>query len=246
MFVQVGNSQVDNAYWYDRLIQTALHADSRGGDQDIPSPRTAYPVNSSAPGTDVWASAAAAFAMASFLYSPNTTFNATSSSSPPTSPSLANATYSTALLQHAVTLYNTANETTPMATFADSVPAVASAYGSSGWGESLAMAALSLALATNDSTYYAAAHQHYTTYRLTGINRPWNWDSRAPALYVMFAEVSVARPGLALGAGLDVNVTGWQSEAEAYFDRMLGGTMAKARMTSGESMRPPWGRDVRL
>lgn len=234
MFVQVGNSDVDNAYWYGLTLHPTHILTDRGGDQDIPSPRTAYPVNSSAPGTDVWASAAAAFAMASFLYSPNTTYNATSSSSPPTSPSLANATYSSALLEHAVTLYRTANETSPMATFADSVPAVASAYGSSGWGESLALGALALALTTNDSAYYADAHQYYASYRLTGHNRPWNWDSHTPALYVLFAEASIARPGLAIGAGLDVNVTGWQNEAEAYFDRMLGGTMANARMTDGQ------------
>ena len=173
--------------------------------------------------------------MAAFLYSPNTTYNATSSSSPPSSPSLGNATYSNMLLEHAVTLYRVANETTPYSTFASSIPAVSSAYGSSNWGDKLAIAALSLALATDDSTYYADAYRVYQSYALTKSNRPWNWDSRYPALYVLFAEVSVARPGLAAGAGLDANVTGWQAECENYFDKMVAGNLGDAYRTNGKS-----------
>ena len=138
-----------------------------------------------------------------------------------------------------MTLYRVANETTPYSTFASSIPAVSSAYGSSNWGDKLAIAALSLALATDDSTYYADAYRVYQSYALTKSNRPWNWDSRYPALYVLFAEVSVARPGLAAGAGLDANVTGWQAECENYFDKMVAGNLGDAYRTNGKSSYIP-------
>lgn len=138
------------------------------------------------------------------------------------------------LLEHAVTLYRVANETLPYTTFAKSIPAVASAYGSSDWGDKLTIAALALALATNDSGYYADAHRFYQSYRLTGRARPWNWDSRIPAVYVLFAEISVARPELAAGAGLDANATGWQKECENYFDRMVNGNLGNTYLTKGK------------
>jgi endoglucanase len=172
--------------------------------------------------------------MGAFLYSPNTTYNTTSASSTPSSPSLANATYSDMLLEHAVTLYRVGNSTLPYTTFATSIPAVASAYGSTVWSDKMAIAALTLALATGNSTYYADAYRQYQSYVLTGSTRPWNWDSRYPALYVLFTEISVARPGLAAGAGLDANVTGWQTECEHYFDRMIKGDLGDSYLTSGE------------
>ena len=205
----------------------------RGGDQNIPTPRPAYPVNASHPGTDAWSSTAAAFAMGSLLYSANG-YNATDTAGPPSSPTLANDTYASTLLNHAETLYRVANQTTPYTTFADSIPAVAGAYGSSGWGDTMASAALTLALATNQSSYYADAYRYYQTYKLTGTHDPWNWDSRTPALYVLFVEAALARPGLAVGAGLDANVTGWRNETEAYFDKLIKPNSNSFWLTKGE------------
>ncbi|GFZ42444.1 hypothetical protein JCM24511_00159 [Saitozyma sp. JCM 24511] len=216
LFVQVGNSDVDNAYW--------------GGDQNIPNPRPAYPVNSSAPGTDVWASTSSAFSMASLLYTSNPSYNVTSSAAAPSG--IANGTYASTLLSHAKTLYSVANSTS-QSTFSDSVPAVASAYSSSGYGDDLALAALSLALVTNSSTYYADAYRWYQNYSLSGTHAVWNWDSRTPALYVLFAEAATARPGLATGAGLSTNLTGWQYEAEGWFDKIINGTLKNAYLTNG-------------
>lgn len=96
------------------------------------------------------------------------------------------------------------------------------------------MAALSLALATNQSHYYADAYYFYQTYKLTGSQAVWNWDSRTPALYVIFVEAALARPGLAMGAGLDTNLTGWRTETEAYFDRIVTQQLKKGYLTKGE------------
>lgn len=61
----------------------------------------------------------------------------------------------------------------------------------------------------------------------------WNWDSKTPAVYVLFVEAAIARPGLALGAGLDVNLTGWQTEAEGYFDKIVNNKKRRGSLTRG-------------
>ncbi len=137
------------------------------------------------------------------------------------------------LLTHAESLYNAANTTTPHSTFSSSVPAIAAAYNSSGWGDDLCLAALALALATNESNYYADAYSYYQQDELSGSTAVWNWDSRTPAAYVLFVEAALARPTLAAGAGLDANLTGWQKETEAYFDGFINGTFKNAYLTKG-------------
>jgi len=216
LFVQIGANNLDEIYW--------------GGDKGIPEPRVSYPVNASAPGTDAWASTAAAFAMGSLAYS-GTQWNTSSTAYAPAS--LANTKYSQQLLKHAETLYKVANTTTPQTKFSDSVPDVAAAYASSGWGDELAVAALALAAATNNSAYYADAVAWYTQYGLSGKQQVWNWDSRSPALYVLFAEVAAARPGIAAAAGMQVNMTGWQAEAERYLDAIVNEKAKNMVMTKG-------------
>ena len=221
-----------------RPTQTAMemHSSCRGGDQNIAQPRPVYLVNSSSPGTDLWCSASAAFAMASILYSFNTTYSPSSSATPPSNPSLSSPSYSSTLLDHAERLYRVANSTS-LQSFADSVPDATSSYGSSGFGDDIAVAALTLAIATNSSAYYRDAYNAYAKYRLTGTSFVYNWDSRTPGLFVLFAEASQARPQLAEGAGLDRNVSGWQAEAENYFDRVINSRTSNTRMTNGECWR---------
>lgn len=43
----------------------------------------------------------------------------------------------------------------------------------------------------------------------------------------------MARPSLAIGAGLDPNVTGWQAEAESYFDAIINNQVKGAYLTNG-------------
>lgn len=213
--MQVGSLDVDQAYW--------------GGDLGIPGPRTAYPVNASAPGTDVWASTAAAFAIGALLYQ-GVNWNTSSSSHAPAS--LANQTYAGQLLKHAETLYNVANTTT-QAIYSNSVPAIGQAYTSSGFGDDLTVAGLALAAATNNSAYYVDAYTNYQTYALSGKQSVWNWDSRTPAAFLLFAEISTARPGLPAGAGLEANVSGWQKESEAYLDAIVNSHLQNGFMTNG-------------
>jgi endoglucanase len=168
------------------------------------------------------------------LYTPGISYNVTDSTSPPTSPSLANETYAATLLQHAESLYESARDIGPYTLYSDSVPAVASTYGSSQYTDDLCYAALSLALATNDSSYYADAYQYYVNYSLTASHQVWNWDSKTPAVYLLFVEAALARPGLALGAGLEVNLTGWQAEAEGYLDRVVNGEKRRGFLTRGK------------
>lgn len=216
LFVQVGLDSVDNTYW--------------GGDQGFPTPRASFPVNSSAPGTDAWASTAAAFAIGSLAYSGNN-WNTSSSAMSPAS--LSDANYASQLLKHAESLYHTANTTTPQQTFSDTLPTIAQAYSSSGWGDDMTVAALALAAATNSSSYYADAYAWYGKYALSGKEKVWNWDSRSPAAYVLFAEVAAARPGIAAGAGLNANLTGWQAECERYFDALVNDKAENVMMTKG-------------
>jgi endoglucanase len=206
----------------------------RGGDQGIPTPRPAHQINSSAPGTDAWAAASAAFSIASLLYTPGIVYNTTDSTSPPTSPSMANESYASTLLDHARSLYNSAKDITPYTLYSDSVPAAASTYGSSQYTDDLCYAALALALATNESSYYQDAYNFYVNNSLTASHNVWNWDSKTPAVYLLFVEAALARPGLALGAGLDVNLTGWQTEAEGYLDRIVNDEKRRGSITRGK------------
>jgi endoglucanase len=135
---------------------------------------------------------------------------------------MANAAYASTLLEHARSLYASAKDISPYTLYQDSVPAAASTYGSSQYTDDLCYAALSLALATNESTY-----------SLTASHEVWNWDSKTPAVYLLFVEAALARPGLAMGAGLDVNLTGWQTEAEGYLDRIVNGEKRRGFLTRG-------------
>lgn len=209
--VFVGDSSVDGAYW--------------GGDNSIPSYRPTYMINETSPGTDVAAQTSAMFALASMLYTPmgdakgtSVTLNATSSSSSPSG--MGNQTYAEELMKHAEDLYKFA-QTAKQVTYTKSVPNGASAYPSLTFTDDLALAALSLALATNSSTYYQDAYQIYVNNSLTGSMDVLNWASKTPALYILFAQVATARPSLAAGAGLSANLTGWQHECEAYLDSVL-------------------------
>ncbi len=89
---------------------------------------------------------------------------------------------------------------------------------------SQALAALSLALTTNSSAYYSDAYAHYKSYSLSNSQAVLNWDSKIPAVYLLFNQIAVARPNLAVGAGLSVNQTGWQKEMETYLDRAIAGS----------------------
>lgn len=207
LYVQVGNSMLDNEYW--------------GGDQNIPTPRPSYAINSTNPGTDAASCMAAAFAISSLLYTPSVLLNTSNQQASPSA--IQNSTYASQLLTHAEDLYGFAMNST-IVRYAESVPEAGEAYNSSTIGDNLALAALSLALTTNSSAYYSDAYAHYKSYSLSNSQAVLNWDSKIPAVYLLFNQIAVARPNLAVGAGLSVNQTGWQKEMETYLDRAIAGS----------------------
>ncbi|KAF9534159.1 glycoside hydrolase family 9 protein [Crepidotus variabilis] len=190
----------------------AQHDNYWGGDRSIPSPRPVYKITAAQPGTDAAAGAAAAFAACSNLYA-NRAFAHTSFNAPA---SLKNESYADTLLSHGKSLYSFAvNATGGRKTYQTSVPQVESAYGSSAYGDELSMAALFLAFATNQQSYYQDAETDYTKYDLAHNNRVFNWDSKTPGVAVLFSQV------LQANSGLGGNFSTWQQKAEDYFDNIL-------------------------
>ncbi|KAJ6516028.1 glycoside hydrolase family 9 protein [Mycena sanguinolenta] len=197
LYVLVGSTDLDDAYW--------------GGDQNIPTDRPSYSINDTKPGTDAAAGASAAFAACAALYS-NRGFNGSYS----TPASLTDETYAQTLLTHAQQLYTFAvNATGGQKTYQSSVSAVAESYGSSGFGDDLTIAALFLAWASSSSAYYQQAEQSFQQYHLTGQDGVFNWDSKTPGIYVLFAQIAQS------SAGLGGDLSTWQTECEKYFDAIV-------------------------
>lgn len=185
-------------------------------------------------GTDAAAGTAAAFSACSALYanralggtSSNSTNTTTSPFSAPAS--LQNSTYATLLLSHAEALHEFAiNATAGLQTYQTSVPEAGTAYASSSYGDELAISALMLAWASNSSDRYEEAVGYWQDYGLSGQDQVFNWDSKGPGFAVLATQLSLVEPGL-VG-----NLTGWQSEAENYFDTIVNGT-GRSSQTDGK------------
>lgn len=199
LYVYVGDSERDNNYW--------------GGDQNIPTPRPAYQVNDTHPGTDVAASTAAAFASCSLLYSNRTLSN--TSSIPP---ALFNRTYATTLLTHAQQLFSfAANATGGIQRYQDAVPEVASSYPSTSYFDDLAMASLFLGIAENSTSHIQAANDYWDRGALSRSTLAVDWDSKAAAIPVLMTQVLAASSTLA--AAQDSAM--WKEIAEGTLDRIV-------------------------
>ncbi|KAJ6539213.1 glycoside hydrolase family 9 protein [Mycena capillaripes] len=209
LYVLVGDTNLDTAYW--------------GGDQNIPKNRPSYAINDTKPGTDAAAGASAAFSACAALYS-SRSFNGSYS----TPASLQNETYAQTLLTHAQQLYTFAvNATSGQKTYQSSVPQVADSYGSSSYGDELTIAALFLALANSSSVYYQEAQQYFQQYKLSGQDGVFNWDSKTPGIYVLFAQIAQS------SSGLGGNLTTWRAECERYFDAILNDDSAAFLTSDG-------------
>ncbi|KAJ2914293.1 hypothetical protein MD484_g6157, partial [Candolleomyces efflorescens] len=210
LYVLVASKDVDNSYW--------------GGDRSIPSPRPVYQINDTFPGTDVAAQTAAAFAACSNLYG-NRALDSSTFSTPA---SLQDNTYSDTLLTHAQQLYSFAvNATGGRKVYQKSVPQVADAYGSSDYGDELAIAALFLSWATGDAALFTEAEGYYEKYNLADSNRVFNWDSKVPGLAVLFAQLAKSNPSVG------GNLTAWQANAEQYFDSIVDRKKSPGYVTGG-------------
>ncbi|KAK0521711.1 hypothetical protein OC842_006693 [Tilletia horrida] len=215
--VQVGTT-LDN-YW--------------GGDQNIPTNRPSYVATSDKPATDIVASTAAAFAAGYLLYSGTTVPLSPSAqskrhaSSVPTS--LQDNNYAQNLLARARYLFDYAQTAQPQQVGQRSVPALSQSYPSTDWRDKLAHAGAMLTLATGDP---AIANQTLTAYSnaaIPQIGASISWDGRAAAASVLMAQAAVMHPSLGL------NLSRFQSDAEAWFDSFADGSPSKG---SGLSYTP--------
>ncbi|KAI0356489.1 Six-hairpin glycosidase [Trametes cingulata] len=219
LFVQVGDGNLDNAYW--------------GTDRNIPTPRPSYQINDTSPGTDAAAQTSAAFAACSALYS-NRTLSASTSTS-----LLANSSYASVLRAHAHDLYAFATGASGgMQTYQTAVPQSAEAYASSGYHDELAIAALFLALTesgSNATTFYTDAVKWYYSGSLgqqlhAGDETVFNWDAKVPGIPVLAAQLASAYPDVASGS--NVTLQAWQQAAQGYFDAIVNGT-GRSHLTDG-------------
>jgi len=143
------------------------------------------------------------------------------------------------LLQHATQLYDFAvNAEGGLANYQDSVPAAEDSYASSSYGDELTLAALFLAIATaqngSDSSaaksYYQDAKGYYDQYSLGGQDAVYNWDSKTPGVYVLFAQAALSNNDL---GGDDLSK--WRDAAEKYFDGVVNED--RGYLTGGQSLR---------
>ena len=113
-------------------------------------------------------------------------------------------------------------------TYQTSVPVVDNSYASSGYGDDLAIAALWLGLAQNDSTLVSQAQGYYDQFQLdTQLgDSVFNWDSVLPGIPILATQIYQSYPQL----GGD----GWQSHAESYLDRLTSGKGA-GKLTKGSN-----------
>lgn len=199
LYVQVGDDHRDNSYW--------------GGDQNIPTPRPAYQVNDTNPGTDVAASVSAAFSACSLLYS-NKTLVATA-----TIPSaIVNTTYANTLLTHSRQLLNFAvNATGGMQKYQEGTPQVGDAYPSTSYYDDLALAATFLGMADSSASNLQLAKSYWDQGGLSQGDIALDWDSKVAAVPVLMSQVLASSQALSSAQ----NAGSWKSTAEEMLDQVV-------------------------
>uniref|UniRef100_V5GKV7 Endoglucanase n=2 Tax=Kalmanozyma brasiliensis (strain GHG001) TaxID=1365824 RepID=V5GKV7_KALBG len=217
LWVFVGNPTVDNQYW--------------SGDQNIPDPRTSYSVTRQNPGTDAFASCAAAFAAATYLYSEGAASLPTSTNGAQLGgvSSIRNRTYSDALLRHADGLWDLAINSSPKQVYSMASPTAGQSYPSSDYESDLAFAGLWMTLAKGDASY---ANQGLAFYpqgnnAFASVNTALNWDRKTAALPVLATQIAQ------LNTSLGLSISRFQTDAEFYFDNLLNNKMADVSQTKG-------------
>lgn len=217
LWVFVGDPTVDNQYW--------------GGDQHIPGPRPSYSITRQNPGTDAFASCAAAFAASAYLYGERNASLPTSPSGDRLGgvPSIHNRTYSESLLRHAEGLWDLALNSSPKQVYSVASPIAGQSYPSSDYQDDVAFAGFWMALAKGDSSYADQALTYYPngTDPFASINVALNWDRKVSAIPILATQMAQHN------ASLGLNMTRFQTDAESYFDRLLDGKMTDVTQTKG-------------
>ncbi|SNX84049.1 probable Family 9 glycosyl hydrolase [Melanopsichium pennsylvanicum] len=217
LWVLVGNPNIDNEYW--------------GGDQNIPDPRPSFNINRENPGTDAFAACAAAFASSAYLYSEPSASLPTSASGARLGgvPSLRNVTYSESLMRHAERLWDLTINTSPKQVYSVAAPFAGSSYPSSDWEDDVAFAGFWMTLAKKDPSYANQGMTYYPngTNPYASINAALNWDRKVAALPILATQLAQQNSSFGL------NMTRFQTDAEAYFDHLTNGQMQYVSQTKG-------------
>ncbi|GAB4842798.1 hypothetical protein Ancab_012776 [Ancistrocladus abbreviatus] len=156
LWAQVGDGESDHCCW-ERA-------------EDMTTPRTAYRLDSSNPGSDLAGETAAALAAASLAFQPY------------------NSSYSIQLLFHAKQLFSFAD--TFRGQYDDSIPAAKSFYPSSGYMDELLWAAAWLYRATGNNYYLQYAVDNAVSMGGTGCAvRMFSWDNKYAGLQILLSKV---------------------------------------------------------
>ncbi|SPO20338.1 probable Family 9 glycosyl hydrolase [Ustilago trichophora] len=217
LWVLVGNPSVDDQYW--------------GGDLNIPDPRPSYSVTRQNPGTDAFASCAAAFAASAYLYGERSASLPTSANGARLGgvPNIHNRTYSEALLRHAEGLWDLAINSSPQQVYSKAAPIAGQSYPSSDYEDDVAFAGFWMTLATGDPSYAKQGLTYYPngTNPFATINSALNWDRKVAALPVLATQLAQHNSSYGL------NMTRFQTDAETYFDHLTDGKMQYVSPTKG-------------
>lgn len=237
LWVLVGNFGPDgDNYW--------------GGDQTIPSPRPAYSVNATNPGTDTFATAAAALAAGAFLYQGHVlpaNASAQVSGSTNSKLTLKNETYASHLLQQAENMWRLATTSQPQQLYQVVVPEANNVYGSTDYLDELVLGSLWLALATGNSSYAQQASTYFdqmlqsSTQTIAGrLTGAVNWDQKGPATALLFTQAAAYNPDLGIDAAK------YQAHLGLYLDQMVNGTLIDTFLTkhSGNNSGLLWFTDA--
>jgi endoglucanase len=202
LYGQVGEAGSDHSFW--------------GPAEVNPSPRPAYKIDASCPGSDLAGEAAAALASSSLLFKSS------------------DAAYSATLLTHAKQLYSFAD--TYRGTYDKCITAAQGYYNSwSGYWDELVWGAIWLYRATGDGSYLAKAESYYANLpkanQSTTPEYTWGlaWDDKTYGDYVLLAELT----------GKQQYVT----DAERWLDWWTTGVNGQriAYSPGGEAFLDSWG-----
>ncbi|GAA0151393.1 hypothetical protein LIER_10124 [Lithospermum erythrorhizon] len=157
LYIQVGDPTLDHKCW-DRP-------------EDMTGKRPLTKVDTSAPGSDVAAEAAAAMAAASLVFKSS------------------DSSYSSSLLKHSKDLFKFADEN--RALYSESIPDVQTYYNSTGYGDELLWAAGWLYHATGDKSYYDYVTGDNGEEFANWGNPTWfSWDNKLAGAQVLLSRVS--------------------------------------------------------
>lgn len=217
LWVLVGNPSTDDQYW--------------GGDLNIPGPRPSYSITRQNPGTDAFASCAAAFAASAYLYGERGASLPTSTNGAQLGgvPSVRNRTYAEGLLRHAEGLWDLAINSSPQQVYSVAAPIAGQSYPSSDYEDDIAFAGMWMTLAKGDPSYINQGLTYYPngSNPFASINSALNWDRKVAALPVLATQMAQHN------ASFGLNMTRFQNDAEQYFDHLTTGKMTYVSQTKG-------------